>query len=66
MMLPKNNKSGTGFTLVELMVSVALALMILFRSVLLPLKAVMMNTMSLFAAYGALVLIFQEGWLDFI
>jgi len=40
--------------------------MILFRSVLLPLKAVLMNTMSLFAAYGALVLIFQDGWLDFI
>ena len=46
------------------MASVYLALMVLFRSVLLPLKAIVMNTMSLFAAYGALVLIFQDGLLD--
>ncbi|NQW18980.1 MAG: MMPL family transporter [Chloroflexi bacterium] len=54
------------WVILYVIVSVYLALMILFRSVLLPLKAVLMNTMSLFAAYGALVLIFQDGWLDFI
>jgi RND superfamily putative drug exporter len=54
------------WVILYVMISVYLALMILFRSVLLPLKAVLMNTMSLFAAYGALVLIFQDGWLDFI
>jgi RND superfamily putative drug exporter len=32
-----------------------------FRSLLLPLKAVMMNSMSIFASYGALVFIFQQG-----
>jgi RND superfamily putative drug exporter len=52
------------WVIVYVMVAVYLALMVMFRSVLLPLKAVVMNTMSLFAAYGALVLIFQDGVLD--
>lgn len=38
-------------------------LMMLFRSVVLPIKAIMMNAMSILAAYGALVWIFQEGHL---
>jgi RND superfamily putative drug exporter len=36
-------------------------LMLLFRSVILPLKAIAMNTLSILACYGALVFIFQEG-----
>ncbi len=40
-----------------------LILIVLFRSVLLPLKAVMMNVLSVGAAYGVLVAIFQWGWL---
>jgi RND superfamily putative drug exporter len=36
-------------------------LLILFRSALLPLKAIAMNTLSILASYGALVWIFQEG-----
>jgi len=40
-----------------------LVLLALFRSVLLPLKAVFMNVLSLAASFGALVLVFQEGWL---
>ncbi len=36
-------------------------LMLLFRSVILPLKAIVMNTLSILACYGALVFIFQEG-----
>ncbi len=39
------------------------ALMLLFRSVLLPLKAIIMNTLSIAACYGALVVIFQNGFL---
>src|SRR5207249_11193231 len=39
-------------------------LLVLLRSVILPLKAILMNTLSLLASYGALVLIFQEGWLS--
>ncbi|HEV8191906.1 MAG TPA: MMPL family transporter [Ktedonobacterales bacterium] len=38
-----------------------IALMLLFRSLVLPLKAILMNALSIVAAYGALVFIFQEG-----
>ena len=37
-----------------------LLLMIVFRSVVVPLKAVIMNLLSVGAAYGAIVLVFQE------
>jgi len=42
-----------------------LVLLVLLRSVLLPLKAVVMNLLSVGAAYGVIVAIFQWGWLDF-
>ena len=38
-----------------------LVLLLLFRSVLLPLKAILMNGLSIVASYGALVWVFQEG-----
>lgn len=38
-----------------------LLLLIMFRSLLLPLKAILMNVLSVSAAYGALVFIFQWG-----
>ena len=34
----------------------------MLRSVLLPLKAVIMNLLSIGAAYGVLVAVFQWGW----
>ncbi len=37
-------------------------LMIVFRSLLVPVKAVIMNLLSIGAAYGVLVAIFQWGW----
>ncbi|HAL48669.1 MAG TPA: MMPL family transporter [Dehalococcoidia bacterium] len=37
------------------------ALFLLFRSVLLPLKAVVLNVMSILASFGALVFVFQQG-----
>jgi RND superfamily putative drug exporter len=39
-----------------------LLLMVVFRSVLVPLKAVIMNLLSIGAAYGLVVLVFQWGW----
>jgi RND superfamily putative drug exporter len=39
-----------------------LLLMIVFRSVLVPLKAAVMNLLSIAAAYGVLVAVFQWGW----
>lgn len=41
-----------------------LVLVILFRSLLLPLKAVVMTLLSALAAYGVLVMVFQWGWGD--
>ena len=37
-------------------------LMLVFRSVIVPLKAVLLNVLSVAATYGVLVLAFQEGW----
>ena len=37
-------------------------LMIVFRSVLVPLKAALMNLLSIAAAYGVVVAVFQWGW----
>ncbi len=39
-----------------------LLLMIVFRSLLVPLKAVIMNVLSIAAAYGVVVALFQWGW----
>jgi RND superfamily putative drug exporter len=41
-----------------------LLLMVVFRSVLVPLKAVVMNLLSIGAAYGIVVALFQWGWLS--
>ena len=41
-----------------------IVLMVMLRSLLLPLKAVVMNLLSIGAAYGVLVVVFQWGWLD--
>jgi len=39
-----------------------LLLLVVFRSVLVPLKAVIMNLLSISAAYGVVVAVFQWGW----
>jgi RND superfamily putative drug exporter len=39
-----------------------LLLMVVFRSLLVPLKAVVMNVLSIAAAYGIVIAIFQWGW----
>ncbi len=39
-------------------------LMVMLRSLLIPLKAVLMNLLSIGAAFGVLIAVFQWGWLD--
>jgi RND superfamily putative drug exporter len=39
-----------------------LLLLLTFRSLVVPLKAIMLNLLSVGAAYGVLVLVFQHGW----
>ncbi|MBE2318986.1 MMPL family transporter [Solirubrobacter sp. CPCC 204708] len=41
-----------------------LVLLLVLRSVILPLKAVLMNLLTVAAAYGVLVMFFQYGWFD--
>ncbi len=40
----------------------SLLLMLVFRSVLIPLKAALLNLLSISAALGAMTLVFQHGW----
>ena len=47
-----------------ILVAMALMLMLQFRSVVLPVKAVLMTLLSLTASFGALVWIFQDGHLS--
>lgn len=44
-----------------IMATTYIILLILFRSVVLPLKAILMNSLSILASYGALVFVFQDG-----
>ena len=37
-------------------------LLLTFRSLVVPIKAIILNLLSVGAAYGALVLVFQHGW----
>ncbi len=50
--------------LVFILAASYVVLLLLLRSVVLPLKAVLMNLLSVGAAYGVLVAVFQWGWLD--
>jgi len=38
-------------------------LLVAFRSIVIPIKAILLNLLSTAAAYGLLTLVFQEGWL---
>ncbi len=40
-----------------------IVLLLTFRSIVIPVKAIILNALSVGAAYGLLVLVFQKGWL---
>jgi uncharacterized membrane protein YdfJ with MMPL/SSD domain len=40
-----------------------LLMLVAFRSIVIPIKAILLNLLSTAAAFGVLVLVFQEGWL---
>jgi len=57
--------SGSMWKIILFVLSLSfVVLMVMLRSLLLPLKAVLMNLLSIGAAYGVLVAIFQWGWFD--
>ncbi|RZL41386.1 MAG: MMPL family transporter, partial [Pedobacter sp.] len=44
----------------------AIILYVSYRSVLIPLKAILVNTLSVLSCYGILILIFQYGYFNFL
>ncbi len=52
------------YAILWIMVFSYLILLLLLRSLFLPFKAILMNLLSLSACYGALVLVFQDGYLS--
>ncbi|HJS46854.1 MAG TPA: MMPL family transporter [Gemmatimonadales bacterium] len=45
-----------------ILAATAVMLAVAFRSVLVPLKAIVMNSLSVAATFGLIVLVFQKGW----
>jgi RND superfamily putative drug exporter len=61
----RNQISGSFWKIVGFVLALSfIVLMVMLRSVVLPLKAVLMNLLSIGAAFGVLVAVFQWGWLD--
>ena len=61
----RDQVSGSMWKIVLFVLALSfLVLMVMLRSLLLPLKAVLMNLLSIGAAFGVLVAIFQWGWLS--
>jgi RND superfamily putative drug exporter len=46
------------------LIAAFLLLLVTFRSIVVPIKAIVLNLLSVGAAYGALVLVFQRGWFN--
>jgi uncharacterized membrane protein YdfJ with MMPL/SSD domain len=61
-----NDEVGSDMPLViaALLVLAYLVLVLMLRSLVLPLKAVLTNLLSISASYGVLVAVFQWGWAD--
>ena len=55
-------KSAVPIVFVFVLAFAFLLLLVSFRSVVIPLKAILMNLLSVAAAYGVVVAIFQWGW----
>ncbi len=53
-------------TIIFILIATFVLLLLMFRSVLLPLKAVVVNVLSIGAAYGVLVIVFQWGALQHV
>ena len=55
-------EDGMGQVLVFVLAFSFLLLLVAFHSIVIPIKAIILNLLSTGAAYGLLVLVFQEGW----
>ncbi len=55
--------SRTPFVVAFVLGLAFIILLLMFRSIVIPVKAIILNLLSVGAAYGVLVLVFQKGWL---
>jgi uncharacterized membrane protein YdfJ with MMPL/SSD domain len=55
-------KHGLPYVIVFVLLLAFLLLLVAFRSIVVPLKAIVLNLLSVGAAYGVLVLVFQHHW----
>jgi RND superfamily putative drug exporter len=55
-------KSHMPYVFGFVVISAFLLLLVTFRSLVIPIKAILLNVLSVGAAYGLLVLVFQKGW----
>jgi RND superfamily putative drug exporter len=53
----------TPFVLAFVLGLAFIILLLMFRSIVIPIKAIVLNLLSVGAAYGVMVLVFQKGWL---
>jgi uncharacterized membrane protein YdfJ with MMPL/SSD domain len=59
-------KHGLPYVIVFVLLLAFLLLLVAFRSIVVPLKAIVLNLLSVGAAYGVLVLVFQHHWAESI
>ena len=55
-------KSNIPYVLAFVLTAAFLLLMVTFRSIVVPIKAIILNLLSVAASFGAMVLVFQHGW----
>src|SRR5262249_32810648 len=58
----RDMKRGLPYVIGFVLVLAFLLLLVAFRSIVVPLKAIVLNLLSVGAAYGVLVLVFQHHW----
>jgi RND superfamily putative drug exporter len=58
-----NNVKATAPIVFAFILGIAfILLLVMFRSIIIPIKAIVLNLISVGAAYGILVMVFQKGW----
>ncbi len=57
-------KHGVPYVIVFVLALAFLLLLVAFRSIVVPLKAIVLNLLSVGASYGVLVLVFQHSWAE--
>src|SRR3954468_6725718 len=57
-------KRGLPYVIAFVLILAFVLLLVAFRSIVVPLKAIVLNLLSVGAAYGVLVLVFQHSWAE--